>query len=77
MIIDHVGLTVGTTNDIGITWPKDGDPIVVAIYFTQKKTMPKYVMMWLHQQHVLYCMKFLSNHHINLILKAQLNLVLF
>ncbi|MFI4919295.1 MAG: class A beta-lactamase [Legionellales bacterium] len=27
----------GTTNDIGIIWPPKGAPIVVAIYFTQKK----------------------------------------
>ncbi len=26
----------GTTNDIGIIWPPQGDPIVVAIYFTTK-----------------------------------------
>ncbi len=27
----------GTTNDVGIIWPKDGAPIVIAIYFTQPK----------------------------------------
>lgn len=26
----------GTTNDVGIIWPKKGAPIIVAIYFTQK-----------------------------------------
>jgi beta-lactamase class A len=26
----------GTTNDIGIIWPPQGDPLVMAIYFTQK-----------------------------------------
>jgi beta-lactamase class A len=27
----------GTTNDIGIIWPSHGEPIIVAIYFTQKE----------------------------------------
>jgi beta-lactamase class A len=27
----------GTTNDIGIIWPPNGSPIVVALYFTQNK----------------------------------------
>lgn len=27
----------GTTNDIGVIWPPNGSPIVVAIYFTQNK----------------------------------------
>jgi beta-lactamase class A len=27
----------GTTNDIGIIWPPNGAPIIVAIYFTQKE----------------------------------------
>ena len=32
----------GTTNDIGVIWPPNCPPIVVAIYFTQKKQNAKY-----------------------------------
>lgn len=33
----------GTTNDVGIVWPSNGAPIVVAIYFTQdrKEALPR------------------------------------
>lgn len=27
----------GTANDVGIIWPSTGDPIIIAIYFTQKE----------------------------------------
>lgn len=31
----------GAMNDVGIVWPKDGSPIIVAIYFTAKKENAK------------------------------------
>lgn len=33
----------GTTNDIAVIWPKHGDPIIVAVYFTQhdKTALPR------------------------------------
>lgn len=31
----------GATNDVGIIWPKNGSPIIVAVYFTAKKENAK------------------------------------
>lgn len=36
IVADKTGTcSYGTTNDIGVVWKKNGDPIVLAIYFTQ------------------------------------------